>query len=126
MQRAPDGKPKPNVVSFTQCCGSSTSSAARVCGHSQLCDSSRHLLLHLLQIHPGAMRTYSRWLAGCCVWLASSSALKQRTKFAASGRPRKRRRRSWRRLLRRPQPTTLLLINYFFLFWPCFFFFLGV
>jgi hypothetical protein len=43
--------------------GVSTSSAARVCGHSQLCDSSRHLLLRLLQRHPGAM-AYLHSLAG--------------------------------------------------------------
>jgi len=44
------------------------SSAARVCGHSQLCDSSRHLLLRLLQRHPGAKRTYTRSLAGEFGW----------------------------------------------------------
>jgi len=48
----------------------STSSTARVCGHSQLCDSSRHLLLRLLQRHPGAIRAYTGWLAGWLLRLA--------------------------------------------------------
>jgi hypothetical protein len=53
----------------------STSSAARVCGHSQLYDSSRQLLLRLLQRHPGAMRTYTPlagWLAGAFGWQAAA------------------------------------------------------
>jgi hypothetical protein len=75
MRRALDAKPKPepepNVVSFTQCGGSSsTLSASRVCGHSQLCDSSRHLLLRLCffnAILERCVPTLARWIAG---WLA--------------------------------------------------------
>ncbi len=87
MPRAPDAKPKPTVVVyFTQCAVVVvSSSAARVCGHSQLCDSSRHLLLRLLQRASWSdayLHSLAGWLAD---WLLRLAALKQRTKICGFG-----------------------------------------
>jgi hypothetical protein len=128
MQRAPDAKPKPNVVSFTQYGGSSTiirCTCLRTLAAMRLVATFAPSPTSTPSWSDAYLHSLARWLVSLAGKSSSSSALKQRTEFAASGSPRKRRRRSWRRLSRRPQPTTLSLINYFFLFWPPFFF-LGV
>lgn len=129
MQRAPDTKPKPNLVSFTQCGGSSTMHhPLHVSADTRSYATRRDIcsFAYFNAILERCVPTLARWLVSLAGKQQQQRSEATNRICGFGGSPRKRRRRSWRRLSRRPQPTTLSLINYFFLFWPPLSFFVGV